>query len=77
MEKGDGEKHAWFYDDKVRLAISNYEGASAALQLAQDMSPDEYERALHGKGTSKKTHTARRKFEKMVQRQYAEVCIVC
>ena len=77
LEKGDGEKHAWFYDDKVRLAISNYEGASAALQLAQDMSPKEYERTLHGKGTSKKTHAARQKFEKMAQKQKAAVCIVC
>ena len=77
LETGDGEKNAWFYDDKVRLEISNYEGASAALQLAQDMSPKEYERTLHGKGTSQKTSAARQKFEKMAQKQKAVVCIVC
>ena len=77
LEKGDGEKNAWFYDDAVRLEISNYDGALAVLQLAQDMSQKGYEKNMHGKATSKKTNAARKKFEKMAQRQKAAVCIVC
>ena len=47
-----------FFDDKIRLKVNNYEGASTALQLVEDMSASDFENVLHGKDAKRKTKTS-------------------
>ena len=76
LERGNGEKNAMYYDDAVMLEIDNFEGAAAALQLAQDMTTAAYDKLMHGKPASKKTTAAQNKFKEMAAKQKAvAVCI--
>ena len=76
--KGEGED-AIYYDDSVYLEVNNYEGASAALTLAQDMSDTNFERLMTGKEISakgrKKKQLAQEKFSKLSEKQN-EVCTI-
>ena len=68
-----------FFDDKVRLEVNNYEGASTALQLVEDMSASDFENVLHGKDAKRKTKTstAQEKMKQMSakQKQVRGLCI--
>jgi len=59
LQRGDDVKeNPMFFDDKVRLEVNNYEGASTALQLVEDMSPSDFEKVLHSKDAKRKTKTS-------------------
>ena len=52
------KKNTMFFDDKVRLEVNNYEGALAALELAEDMTEREFENVLHRKDAKHKRKTS-------------------
>ena len=65
------KKNAMFFDDKVRLEVNNYEGALAALQLAEEMTEREFDNVLHGKDVNhkRKTSAAQEKMKRLLARQ--------
>ncbi len=80
LQRGDDVKeNLMFFDDKVRLEVNNYEGASTALQLVEDMSPSDFEKVLHSKDTKHKTKTsaAQEKMKQMLAKlkQVRGLCI--
>ena len=80
LQRGDDVKeNPMFFDDKVRLEVNNYEGASTALQLVEDMSARDFENVLHGKDANRKmkTSAAQEKMKKMSakQKQVRGLCI--
>ena len=80
LQRGDDVKeNPMFFDDKVRLELNNYEGASTALQLVEDMSASDFENVLHGKDAKRKTKTsaAQEKMKQMLakQKQVRGLCI--
>ena len=80
LQRGDDVKeNPMFFDDKVRLEVNNYEGASTALQLVEDMSASDFENVLHGKDAKRKTKTsaAQEKMKQMSakQKQVRGLCI--
>ena len=80
LQRGDDVKeNPMFFDDKVRLEVNNYEGASTALQLVEDMSASDFENVLHGKDVKRKTKTsaAQEKMKQMLakQKQVRGLCI--
>ena len=80
LQRGDDVKeNPMFFDDKVRLEVNNYEGASTALQLVEDMSASDFENVLHGKDAKRKTKTsaAQEKMKQMLakQKQVRGLCI--
>ena len=72
LQRGDGVKeNPMFFDDKVRLEVNNYEGASTALQLAEDMTEREFENVLPRKNAKRKRKTidAQEKMKRMSAKQ--------
>jgi len=69
-----------FYDDKVRLEVNNFEGASTAMQLAESLSESEFEKLLQGKDTTKKrkaVSAAKAKLKKMAHARDNKVRVLC
>ena len=80
LQRGDGVKeNPMFFDDRVRLEVNNYEGALAALKLAEDMTEREFENVLHGKDAKRKRKAinAQEKMKRMSakQKQVRGLCI--
>ena len=80
LQRGDDVKeNPMFFDDKVRLEVNNYEGASTALQLVEDMSAMDFENVLCSKDANSKmkTSAAQEKMKKMSakQKQVRGLCI--
>ena len=72
LQRGDGvKKNAMFFDDNVRLEVNNYEGALAALKLAEDMTEREFENVLYGKDANhkRKTSAAQEKMKRLSAKQ--------
>jgi hypothetical protein len=72
LQRGDDVKeNPMFFDDKVRLEVNNYEGASTALQLVEDMSAMDFENVLRSKDANSKmkTSAAQEKMKKMSAKQ--------
>ncbi len=65
------KKNAMVFDDKVRMEVNNYEGALAALQLAEEMTERDFDNVLHGKDANhkRKTSAAQEKMKRLLARQ--------